>query len=66
MGRFDTPTQYILMIESDSVGEWIIDEEYDGTPEHPIHMPKLSAHSKHPFSFSDLSEYSRITGTHTC
>lgn len=56
MGGFDTPTQYILMIESDSVGEWIIDEEYDGTPEKPIHMPKLSAHSKHPFSFSDLSE----------
>ena len=27
------------MIQSGSFGEWVIDRENDGTPDHPIHMP---------------------------
>lgn len=27
------------MIQADSFGEWVIDKENDGTPEHPIQMP---------------------------
>ena len=39
MSKFDILTKYILMIQSDSIGEWIVDKENDGTPEHPIQMP---------------------------
>lgn len=27
------------MIPSDSIGEWVVDKENDGTPEHPIQIP---------------------------
>lgn len=39
MSRFDVLKKYISMIQSDSIGEWIVDKENDGTPEHPIQMP---------------------------
>lgn len=39
MSKFDILTKYISLIQSDSIGEWIIDNENDGTPEHPIQMP---------------------------
>jgi len=39
MNKFDTLTKYISMIKSDSIGEWIIDRENDGTLERPIQMP---------------------------
>ena len=39
MSRFDILTKYIPMIQTDSFGEWVIDKENDGTPEHPIQMP---------------------------
>ncbi|QAA32636.1 DUF6508 domain-containing protein [Clostridium manihotivorum] len=39
MSEFDILTKYIPMIQSDNVGEWVIDKENDGTLEHPIHMP---------------------------
>ena len=39
MSRFNILTKYIPMIQTASIGEWIIDNENDGTPEHPIHMP---------------------------
>lgn len=37
--KFDILTKYIPMIQTDSFGEWVIDKENDGTPEHPIQMP---------------------------
>lgn len=39
MSKFDILTKYIPMIQTDSFGEWVIDKENDGTPEHPIQMP---------------------------
>lgn len=39
MSKFDILTKYISMIPSDSIGEWIIDRENDGTLERPIQMP---------------------------
>lgn len=39
MSKFDILVKYIPMIQTASIGEWIIDKENDGTPEHPIHMP---------------------------
>lgn len=39
MGRFNSLTQYIPMIASDSIGMWVVDEENHGTPAHPIQMP---------------------------
>ena len=39
MSKFDILTKYISMIQSDSIGEFVIDKENDGTPEHPIQMP---------------------------
>lgn len=39
MSKFDILTKYIPMIQTDNFGEWVIDKESDGTPEHPIQMP---------------------------
>ena len=39
MSRFDVLTKYISMIQSDSIGDWIVDKENDGTLGHPIQMP---------------------------
>lgn len=39
MNKFGFLTKYIPMIQSDNIGEWIVDKENDGTPEHPIQMP---------------------------
>ena len=39
MSKFDILTKYISMIQTDSIGEFVIDKENDGTPEHPIQMP---------------------------
>ena len=39
MSKFDILTKYISMIQSDSIGEFVIDKENDGTTEHPIQMP---------------------------
>jgi len=33
---------FIDKLKNDSIGEWIIDKENDGTPEHPIQMPFVS------------------------
>ena len=39
MSKFDILTKYISMIQTDNIGEFFIDKENDGTPEHPIQMP---------------------------
>ena len=36
---FEQLVGLIDKIKEDSIGEWIIDKENDGTPEHPIQMP---------------------------
>jgi len=52
MSRLDVLTKYISMIQSDSFGEWIVDKENDGTPEHPIQMPFVG-YSKMVDSFQE-------------
>jgi len=42
MSKFDILTKYIPLIQAESIGEWVIDKENDGTPEHPIQMPFVS------------------------
>ena len=39
MGRFDTLTKYIPLIDNDEIGHWYIDRENDGSPEHPKQFP---------------------------
>ena len=39
MNKFEQLIKYIPLIQDDKIGEWIIDKENDGTPEHPFHMP---------------------------
>jgi hypothetical protein len=39
MSKFDILVKYIPMIQADSFGEWVIDKENNGNPEHPIQMP---------------------------
>ncbi|PRS27744.1 hypothetical protein C6X96_18025 [Bacillus pumilus] len=39
MSQFDILTKYIPLLQEDPIGEWVIDQENDGTAEHPIQMP---------------------------
>ena len=39
MSKFEILTKYIPQLKKDMIGDWVIDEENDGTPEHPIQMP---------------------------
>ena len=39
MDKFGALTKYIPLIDSDEIGHWHIDQENDGTPEHPIQFP---------------------------
>jgi len=39
MSKYGVLTKYIPMIQADNFGEWVIDRENDGKPEHPIQMP---------------------------
>ena len=37
--KFKNLIKYLSLLDSDSIGTWIIDHKNDGTPEHPIQMP---------------------------
>ncbi|MBI1630112.1 DUF6508 domain-containing protein [Bacillus safensis] len=39
MSQFEILTKYIPMHQEDRIGEWVIDQENDGTAERPIQMP---------------------------
>lgn len=39
MSKFESITKYLALFDDDSIGTWVIDDENDGTPEHPIQMP---------------------------
>ncbi|WLP60479.1 DUF6508 domain-containing protein [Bacillus pumilus] len=39
MSQFDILTKYLPMLQEDPIGEWVVDQENDGTVEHPIQMP---------------------------
>ena len=39
MKKHEIMTKYIPLIKNDGFGEWKIDTENDGTPEHPKQMP---------------------------
>ena len=36
---FEPLTKYLIQIQGDDIGTWIIDNKNNGTPEHPIQMP---------------------------
>lgn len=36
---YESLTSFIPVLATDSYGEWIVDKENDGTPEHPIQWP---------------------------
>lgn len=36
---YKTLTDFLPMLEDDKFGDWVIDRENDGTPEHPTQMP---------------------------
>lgn len=39
MSKFENIIKYLLLLDEDTFGTWVIDRENDGTPEHPIQMP---------------------------
>ena len=39
MNNFELLTKYIPCLGKDEYGEWVIDRENDGSPEHPIQLP---------------------------
>ncbi len=39
MGKYELVTKYIDLLENDSLGEWFVDKENDGSKEHPIQFP---------------------------
>lgn len=39
---YESLTKYLLAFPGDEKGTWIIDNENDGTPEHPIQMPYVN------------------------
>ena len=39
MRKHSELTAFIPILKRDTFGEWIVDKENDGTPEHPFHMP---------------------------
>ncbi|WHF27843.1 DUF6508 domain-containing protein [Bacillus altitudinis] len=42
LSQFNILTNYIPMLQGDDIGEWVIDQENDGTAEHPIQMPYVN------------------------
>ena len=49
---FETLTKYIEQIKDIHSGQWVIDEENGGTPQHPIQMPYVS-YDRVVFDLSD-------------
>lgn len=39
MSKFDILTKYIPQLNDDNFGDWVIELDNDGTPDHPIHLP---------------------------
>lgn len=39
MRKHSELTAFIPILKRDTFGEWIVDKENDGSPEHPFHMP---------------------------
>ncbi|PUF87321.1 hypothetical protein DAD80_11440 [Bacillus altitudinis] len=42
MSQFEILTNYIPLLQGNGIGEWVIDQENDGTAEHPIQMPYVN------------------------
>ena len=59
MSKFDILTKYIPIIQANSIGEWIVDKENDGTLEHPIQMPFVD-YSEMVYNFiDDVSDFEK-------
>lgn len=44
IAEYKSLTDFLPKLEGGNYGDWIIDHENDGTPEHPIHMPFVHYH----------------------
>ncbi len=42
LSQFEILTNYIPLLQGNDIGEWVIDQENDGTAEHPIQMPYVN------------------------
>lgn len=42
LSQFEILTNYIPLLQGNGIGEWVIDQENDGTAEHPIQMPYVN------------------------
>ncbi|MCT8977881.1 DUF6508 domain-containing protein [Clostridium sp. CX1] len=57
MNKFERLTKYIPLIQDDKFGQWIIDKENDGIPEHRIHMPFVNYSQTVDFFHEDLYKF---------
>lgn len=69
---YESLTAFIDKLKGDSVGDWIVDQENDGTPKHPIQLPfvayskVVTQFEKEVYSFKEchpeleLNQYSSI------
>ncbi len=57
MSRFEKLTNYLMRLDGDDVGTWVIDKENDGTPEHPIQMPFVNYSVLVHHFLDDVYEY---------
>ena len=42
MSKFESLTSYIERFEDESYGEWMVDNEHEGTRDNPIHFPYVN------------------------
>ena len=55
--KFKNLIKYLSLLDSDSIGTWIIDHENDGTPEHPIQMPFVNDSEMVHHSIEDVYDF---------
>ena len=55
---FESLTKYLFQLNEDNFGTWIIDNENDGTPEHPIQMPFVNYSEMVHHFIADVYDFS--------
>lgn len=58
MNKFEKLISYIPLLESDTIGAWVIDRENDGTPEHPMQMPYVNYSAMVHHFIEDVYDFS--------
>lgn len=60
MGKFEQLTKYIPLVKNGNIGEWLIDTNNDGTPEHPIQTPYVNYSEMVNAFHEDLFRYCEL------